>query len=297
MSSSTETGYLAQLVERVLPNVPPLRRRQPALFEPTPSRAGAAWHEALAGTATEAPAPRLPARAAVPARAAASAPHEPVTQTIEAPPRRRDASADATPPARTDTPITPEVIVRHRSTTLIHEAPRVVATVRPMVAATPPIGQAPKPEHAAASARTPAAVAVPRTPPATAALHAVATLPPRLAAATPAQRAATNRDEGQAPRRAGASLQPPPRLPPTAPRRPQTPAPPGPSGAASRAAAQAALRQPTPLQRERPPVEVTIGRVEVRAVAAPTGNARSQPRAAPRLSLEQYLQERHGGAR
>jgi hypothetical protein len=55
-----------------------------------------------------------------------------------------------------------------------------------------------------------------------------------------------------------------------------------------RGRAQAAARA------ELPPVEVTIGRVEVHAVVAPASAARSQ-RTAPRLSLDQYLRERHGG--
>ncbi len=50
--------------------------------------------------------------------------------------------------------------------------------------------------------------------------------------------------------------------------------------------------------REVAPVQVTIGRIEVRAVAAPAAApARGVVRAAPRLGLEQYLRERHGGRR
>jgi hypothetical protein len=45
-----------------------------------------------------------------------------------------------------------------------------------------------------------------------------------------------------------------------------------------------------------PPVQVTIGRIEVRAVAAPAA-AERKTRAAPRLSLEQYLRGRQGGGR
>jgi hypothetical protein len=44
-----------------------------------------------------------------------------------------------------------------------------------------------------------------------------------------------------------------------------------------------------------PPVQVTIGRVDVRAVAAPPAAERSR-RNAPRLSLEQYLRERSEGS-
>jgi hypothetical protein len=47
-----------------------------------------------------------------------------------------------------------------------------------------------------------------------------------------------------------------------------------------------------------PAIHITIGRVEVRAVA-PAAAAVAAPRAAgrPRLSLEDYLKERSGGRR
>ena len=67
----------------------------------------------------------------------------------------------------------------------------------------------------------------------------------------------------------------------------------------TRAIQRAAVMQATSRQshspeiRELAPVQVTIGRIDVRAVTAPTTADRSQ-RSSPRLSLEQYLHERHG---
>lgn len=47
-----------------------------------------------------------------------------------------------------------------------------------------------------------------------------------------------------------------------------------------------------------PTIHVSIGRIEVRAVPAPTANnTRPQRPAAPRLSLEDYLRQRNGGRR
>ncbi len=63
--------------------------------------------------------------------------------------------------------------------------------------------------------------------------------------------------------------------------------------AAVRAAVRPSASAPA---RELAPVQVTIGRVEVRAATAPAPAERSK-RAAPRLSLDQYLRERGGGGR
>jgi hypothetical protein len=46
-----------------------------------------------------------------------------------------------------------------------------------------------------------------------------------------------------------------------------------------------------------PSIRVTIGRVEVRAVMAPALPLRPKPKAAPRLSLEDYLRSRKGSDR
>jgi hypothetical protein len=62
---------------------------------------------------------------------------------------------------------------------------------------------------------------------------------------------------------------------------------------AARAAAQA-QQVPAP---SAPPVQVTIGRIEVRAVAGPGTPARSPRAAPPRLTLDDYLRSRSGGSR
>jgi hypothetical protein len=114
-------------------------------------------------------------------------------------------------------------------------------------------------------------------------------VPRRIDIAVPPPAAAAGGDAGAAPR-ASAS----------------TPAgPPGVVGDVASALAHratfaraAASRGPA-RRREPPPVRVTIGRVEVRAVAAPAPPART-PRADPALrplSLDEYLDQRRSGRR
>jgi hypothetical protein len=54
--------------------------------------------------------------------------------------------------------------------------------------------------------------------------------------------------------------------------------------------------QPTPANPAEPVVHVTIGRVEIRAVAAPAATKRST-QSKPALSLSDYLDRRSGGQR
>lgn len=65
----------------------------------------------------------------------------------------------------------------------------------------------------------------------------------------------------------------------------------------ARAQTSATIRRERPAAVLPPPVQITIGRVEVRAVAAPSGRAPSSAPAAPRLSLDEYLRQRDGAAR
>jgi hypothetical protein len=53
--------------------------------------------------------------------------------------------------------------------------------------------------------------------------------------------------------------------------------------------------EPTPLRAEPPVVTVTIGRVEVRAIVPPPAPERPKADARKALSLEEYLERRHGG--
>lgn len=73
---------------------------------------------------------------------------------------------------------------------------------------------------------------------------------------------------------------------------------------ASRSAVLLAKAHTSPqIRRERPapaapvPVQVTIGRVEVRAVATKADRARTSAPAGPRLSLDEYLRQRNGASR
>jgi hypothetical protein len=56
-------------------------------------------------------------------------------------------------------------------------------------------------------------------------------------------------------------------------------------------------RGPVPAATPPPAVHVTIGRVEIRAVAPPAGSLRPAPPAAPRLTLDAFLCGQHGGRR
>jgi hypothetical protein len=66
-----------------------------------------------------------------------------------------------------------------------------------------------------------------------------------------------------------------------------------PAAALRRANAPASpVRQPAAGPRELPPIDITIGRIEVRAVSVPSQPKRSA--GAPQLGLDQYLRERGG---
>jgi hypothetical protein len=53
--------------------------------------------------------------------------------------------------------------------------------------------------------------------------------------------------------------------------------------------------QTTDIQAERQVVQVTIGRVDVRAIFAPPAQEPQQPRSTPAMSLDDYLRQRDGG--
>jgi hypothetical protein len=64
-----------------------------------------------------------------------------------------------------------------------------------------------------------------------------------------------------------------------------------------RAPKSSADRGPQPSPNEPPAIHVTIGRVEVHAVMAPSAPPKVASRAAPKLSLKDYLKQPNGGAR
>jgi len=265
--------YLARLVERVAPSEPLLRRRQPALFENAHADSAAA----LQPSAPEAlPDVHPPARQAdVP---------------IAAMPRPTQAVAATTPSAARSAAI---------EVRLPSEQPRADHTLRaPAVDVPPPRAHtieraALAAPHAAPVAARPAAVVErivdrqrePATP-----------MPPRT----------EERAQAVLPQRNERPATPPALQLHTVVQRMPAPAVAEPAAArAARAAAvpstavvrrAAALAtpaaQPAPRASAPPPIDITIGRIEVRAVAAP-----SQPRrgvAAPKLGLDQYLSEREG---
>ena len=276
------TGYLAQLVERVLPTEPTLQRRQPTLFEPAQPWSGASLEEVVTERAatTVRPSgrgdvpPASPWRAApaeasapLPAQATSLLAHAATDSTVRAP-APSPGEAPALPGEARGVPREPPLVDTIVRVVTVNPAPRA-ETVRNMV-------QPPVAVPAGATGRA-AATRVIEPPP------MVRHAPPRTAEPErPRQPAAPRADPPLLPRRDRSAEAAPAVMP---------------SRAAMRAAARSAVRplDPAPA-REPPPIEVTIGRVEVRAVAAAPSNPRSQ-RAAPRLSLSQYLSDRNGGGR
>jgi hypothetical protein len=269
-------GYLAQLVAQVRDSEPVLRRRQPSLFEPAPGAVQASLQAETADDSMQ----RAPWTSAAPVVPAAvppalrierlPAPHssataQPETGTTPRPrgePLRVDASFSAAPPAAgSNASATRRVPHAPAADPAAHHAARATGTVPADPQAKAPVHRAPSDGQTHSRTLQP-----------TGSLLASAAAP--MAA------------------RHAANPLPQPTRPPPAPQ-------PGLSHAPRRAAAPAsASSQPASpaAPRELPPIHVTIGRVEVRAVAAPAPAERSR-RAAPRTNLEQYLRERHGGGR
>jgi hypothetical protein len=280
--------FLTDLVERAERRTPLLERRPRSLFEP----------ESPASTPTMQPVEREEFRLATPAPRVASDEVSRSPQTVEEPlephrteyvrPAPRPDSPRAAQVERRDDRMPPPASPR--------EAPRPARR-------SPDVARA---AEAAASSRReivpPAPLASPRampTPPSAARPEPAA--PRRQATESSAsERAASPRRQASAPTR----REP---LVPLTQRKPSTP-PVAPT-MVSRAQplpkhpAVALARSQTTLVTHReqaapPPVQITIGRVEVRA--APTGSERT-PRdrgpAKPRLSLDEYLRQRGGASR
>jgi len=259
--SHAPAGHLARLVERVAPGEPILRRRRPALFE----------------------------------GAAAAAADEPVDVADESVALRRGAperGGVATPvPQRAPVLRTPSepAPAAYEHPAASHAPPRIDATIR--ATALPPPGR---------SLPTPPAAAPAGAPPSL----TRAAPPPRVAAPTEALRRSDN--PAPAPvstpaRHAERTAAPP--LPAALPRLAATQAvqaalpllparpvpPPRVAGRCDLPAPQrSAAAAPLPAL---PPIEVTIGRIEVRATnsAPPASRHRGTT---PRLGLDQYLRER-----
>jgi hypothetical protein len=283
-------GYLTRLVERVAPAEPTLRRRQPAMFENAPRETMATAPDLVVDTISAA----RPVHESTPSAVATPVP-APMAAAVAAPP----AAASHGPAAREtqSTRVTPP------ASRLPSEPPRVDATLRIVavevpsaaVAATAPPEPAVRTGVPTPKDRARAPAAAPRAP----------DRPPRAEVGSgPARRTIAPAAAAAPERNVRALPSPTPAVQTTGQRR--TPAPvAGPAAARQTQAAvppTAALRRhaPTassaPLQpprpRELPPIDITIGRIEVRAVAAPSPPKRSA--SAPQLGLDQYLRERGG---
>lgn len=279
-------GYLARLVERALPDTPLIRRRQPALFEPDRPWTGTRVDESFEETESPARASHRDADANVqrppppaPSQDAPTPPHEGAARVVEAaraPGEGRDTTT---------------VIVRHE--TLHVQVPVADASIRRAEFDAAKRARATVPAPPAPPAAVPVQPARAVQPPAEARRvepsPAVRPDPPRRVAPVVqpvparAQSPIASRDVAERVRDAGAR------------RAAQAAHPSMPHPVPRRAVRAAAFAPPQAPARELPPVEVTIGRVEVRAASAPAREAPRASRAAPRLSLDQYLRERTGG--
>jgi hypothetical protein len=139
------------------------------------------------------------------------------------------------------------------------EPPTSRAVPSPRVSSAPPSPVEGEPESSAAHDH--------ETPPA---LDAPLSRP----AARPAERARSTTVPALSPERAAVVVQP-----------------------AARRAAELSVPQPRPARREPPPVRVSIGRIEVRAVTPPAAPPRPAPQRPTPLSLDEYLELRRSGRR
>jgi hypothetical protein len=291
-------GFLGQFARRLDPDEPRLERRRPARFEPTaPGRDSAIVEIALERFASP-PTSREPA----PAPAVVVA-HDATAVTAAAATRAPPAIA-AAGNARIDEPAT--AVARSAAPT---DALRPAPALPPRAAA-PTISETIQPAHTAVKRQAsvivqapaaPVLAPAPPTPPRPAADSDARTRPPPPAPRTPAQ-PSSDAVVPHAPAPVPPAAEPP-RPSVTAPvarqadppRLQQRPAALGLSPQLARRTAPAAPRAPMPVRGAPPPIEVTIGRVEIRAVA-PAAPAPQRARAAgPRLTLDDYLRSRGGG--
>jgi hypothetical protein len=287
------TEFLASLIERATLNAPILERRQRSLFEPVAGRGP--------------PAPRIPGsgRGAV----------ESLEEEVEAiPPDGREVAL----PRPAELP--PRAAMAHRAEFPVPAPAGRAEAPRPLELPAPPAQARRRAD--AQPAPTPSRVAsmpAAETGPAEAAMRP-RTRPGEVVAETPLRRAerraeTVERGVPTSPR------QPPPRpaamplpstldlrptRPPAPDTRPAVPARTPPPSAALRAPAtpapaalltRARLAAPGPAAPPAPPpLQISIGRIEVRAQPAAT-EARRSTRPTPRLSLEDYLGQRREGGR
>lgn len=274
-------GHLARLVQRVRPAEPLLKRRQPSMFES--SRPATRAHDADEEFMDAPPDASMPI--AAPRLGEASHAHEaaPRRQTADHGVVARSPHATAPPPPLHPTPATLRVDASMR---LAPATPRDVERA---------IGPA-APVRAASS---PPADGTPlRRPRESNAVAAPSRHRPHDESGTSPTRRSRALTESSPERARPADADPEALLRPA--RAAATPPAGDPRGVQRAVIAPGPRRPQAPAAtaREVVPVQVTIGRIEVRAVAAPAAApARGVVKAAPRLGLEQYLRERHGGRR
>lgn len=280
-------GYLTRLIERVVPGAPVLQRRQPALFETQTAwgEVSASWEAQSAAEAAYdgAAAASLPAVAvadALPALVAAAplpAAALGIAQQLGTPVMHAPADEPGPQPSLRAEPLAPRRALKVDGTVRMNAAPAPRGAAPG--ATPPPVAAADSTVGGAKGIAT--AVALPPYRPATEVLAASRRPGADTGNPPPPAREPTTR-----PTVAGAASRSRPAVPAEAQRFQQR-------ASALRAAVHATAPAPA---REPAPVQVTIGRVEVRAVTAAAPAERSK-RAPPRLSLDQYLRERGGGGR
>jgi len=276
-------GHLARLVERARPNEALLQRRQPSRFEPVQPWAEAAGLDDAVTAGPSTP-PRAESPSIEPAITAVAAPRAPQPDVVHTGPHQPQATA------------TPAAAVQQHELQTWRETLRVDRSVVATPYIAMPVAGTPKaPMQAVAQ---PAAVPV---------VHATAHGAPAAEAPLARPRRPATESAPSPSRRQAASNAPAP-MPASAPRteapllRAAQPPAIGPVGHPHATPRQGAtlhrIQAPqAPAPHELPPVQVTIGRIEVRAAVSAPAAAETRRRPDPRLSLEQYLRERHGGHR
>jgi len=272
------SDFLSRVLARSQGQAPVLQRRRASLFEPQPA---VAQVEAPASRPTSPqPAPSAPL-SREPAAVMERAPIQPFPVAVRAP-----AELDATPVSRSESPVRsreqPREPAEERGTVLVEVG------LGPPVAA--PVARPMAPSFEASVAPP---VVTPGAPLARPSAPAPAVTPPVR------RRAGVPRPGSETIPRAGSEAVAP--APIEAPALVEAPRPTvvTPLPRPTLSSARGLTRRPAaPVMTSAPPapaIQVTIGRIEVRAVQSPSAPARRQGPAGPRLSLEEYLKSRAGG--
>lgn len=286
-------GFLRHIVRRAQGQAPVLQRRRPSLYESRQEPAA----EAGEAIATQPAAAAVETRRAAEPEATRTAPRAPVAVSEPAADQAFPQNIATPPPALPRATTTPAPTPAPATLIESIQTLRETVVVAPANAATP--NQAPQPPR---RDTTPAAaIDAPTVRPLRDAIAPTAALrsPPSIA----------TRASAAEPRPAQAQAPAPPPAAASATTRASAPAPPPPLPAparlAARDAAPAAVAHPArrnapaaPAPAAPAPVQVSIGRVEIRAgAAAATPAATPRRNGAPALGLDDYLRQRHGDRR